>query len=207
MQIPARELERAFEALLGRLAAPEEAVRYVDRMISAAIASRGRELRARLLAAEKRLETTERKLDRLLQMRIDGEVSAEEYRTARERLSIEQDAARVELGELTMPIDVDHGSASAWASRFLTRPGEVWRELDGDRRARFAERAFPTGIEWRDRDFSNPTASLFRLPLAPVAGPPAQVVHPTGPDANLTAAAEWVRALRSLEAELYQEAA
>lgn len=165
VQLPLRHLEAAFERVLDRLATPEAIVRAVESAISRAVDQRAAEMQERLAGARRRLAGADQRLDRLLALRMDQEISAEEYAAGKARLACERDAALVELGDLTAPLDGLAGETSAWAVRLLSRPAEVWRELPGAARAIFAERVFGDGLTLAAGEFSNPTNCLLHMPL------------------------------------------
>lgn len=165
IQLPLHRLEDAFERLLGRLATPEEIVHQVEAAISRAVQERAKEMQERLAGGRRRLAAADQRLARLLDIRTDGEISADEYAAGRARLTAERNAALAELAELTAPLDGLAGETSAWARRFLSKPAEVWRELPGNARAIFADRVFADGLTLADGEFQTPAKSLLRLPF------------------------------------------
>ncbi len=199
VQIPQRELSSAFERLLTRIAAPEAAVLWVDRLISETIQRRATEMQARLAQGQRRLATADGRIERLLAMRVDGEITPEEFNASRTRLAAERDEARVELAELTTPLEVDFGIASTWARRLLTQPAKVWTSLDPSRRASFVERVFPEGLTFEQGELSNPTKCLLRLPLSPFSGKEKDLVGPTDPRSNPVDLFTWCRDFQTLE--------
>lgn len=172
--------DAAFEALLARLAAPEAVLALIDRAIDRLHDQRMAEMQARLGRARRKLADAEARLERLLEMRVDGEISAEEFSKGRARAAEARDAARLEAAELTAPLDRQRGAGSAWVRRLLTRPAEVWRELGGERRAVLAERLFPAGITWSAGAISNPAKCLLAFPAEGLAESESGVVARTG---------------------------
>lgn len=209
---PAAHLEASWSTLLERLAAPEEVVALFDRMVSRLLEQRAADYEDRLARARRRLGAAEDRLERLLAMRADDEITAEEYAAARGRVTGERDAARLEIVELTAPADVDRGVASAWGRRLLTRPAEVWIELAAERRPLFAERLFPAGVALDEAGaLSNPEKSLLLLPFAgdfgaeySAGGPQVVACEPSDALARILS---WRRELREFEALVLGRAA
>lgn len=197
VQVPARELEQAFSTLLNRLALPEPLIRYIDRRISEAIQRQSAETVRLIGAAQKRLGAAERRLEQLLQMRLDGEIQADEYKRTRAALLSDRDAARLDLQDLSAPTAAaTPGPASAWVRSLLADPAGVWASTRGDARAELTERLFPSGIEWANGEFSNPSECLLQLPAEALPTSSAEVVHPTGSGSNPpTALLAWRKRL------------
>lgn len=207
INVPARELERAFSTLLDRSALPEAAIAYVDAQISEALQRDAERAKQRIEFGQRRLKAADQRLERLLQMRLDGELPADEYGQARAKILAERDAARVDLADLSTPA-ADPGPMSAWSRQLLTRPAETWQTLAGLSRAMFAAGAFPGGIEYQDGEFSNPARSLLQLPPDPVDTPANSVVRPTGTASNpIDNLLTWRKALVDLEAAVLHRAA
>lgn len=203
LQVPLAQLEREFEAMLARLAAPEAAVAYLDRQISAIYDQRAAEMERRLSSARRRLTTAEQRLETLLALRLDGELEPEEYARTRARVAAERDAARAELSDLTAPLDRRSG-LSPWQRQLLTHPTEVWSSLDGNRRAALADLAFPDGLTFDGREFSNPAKSLMLLPLQPDSSDVSGLVRAAGRESNsddgpLARVLAWRISLSALE--------
>lgn len=199
VQIPERRLGEAFERLLTRVAAPEAAVLWVDRLISESLQRRASEMQARLAVGQRRLAAADQRLERLLALRVDGEITPEEFAASRSRLTDERDAARLELAELTTPLDADFGIASSWARRLLTRPAEVWAGLAPSMRAAFVERVFPEGLVFEKGEFANRSKCLLTLPLQPNLGKEEDLVGQPEACSNRPDLFTWCREFRTLE--------
>ena len=146
----------------------------VEAAISRAVQERAKEMQERLAGGRRRLAAADQRLARLLEIRTDGEISADEYAAGRARLTAERNAALAELAELTAPLDGLAGETSAWARRFLSKPAEVWRELPGNGRAIFADRVFADGLTLTDGEFQTPPNSLLLLPFETDSAVPVQ---------------------------------
>lgn len=194
VQVPLHRLEEAFERLLGRLAAPEQVLDYLDREISRLIDARAADVERRIAAARRRLANAEQRLEALLNLRLDGEIEPEEYARTRARVAAERDAARAELVELAEPIQRGAGM-TPWQRRLLTAPAAVWSDLAGEQRATLVELAFPAGVTFDGAEFSNPSNSLLLLPLREDSSGAYCVVRHAGQDSNPEDEAELAQVL------------
>lgn len=182
--LPAATVERAWEGLLSRMAIAPELVDLIDRAISRKLEQRAAELETRLARARQKVGQAEARLERLVELRVDGEITPEEYATARGRVTAERDAARAELADLTDPAPSAE-RASAWMRRALTDPVRLWIELSPAARAAFAARVFYDGVKLTpDGDLSNPAKSLMLLPLVPLRAADPPMVDHGSPSAN-----------------------
>lgn len=173
-------VEARWESLLARLSLPEAVVALVDRAISRQLEARAAELSGRLSRARARLRTSEQRLERLLALRVDGEIEPEEFAATRTRLAGERDAARAELAEIADPAPTAE-RASAWLRQALTDPVRLWLGLTPEQRIAFARRVFPEGVPVEPSgEIANPEKSLFCLPLRDSAGLESGLVPPTG---------------------------
>lgn len=203
--LPAAAVERAWEGLLSRMAIAPELVDLIDRAISRKLETRAAELETRLARARQKLGLAESRLERLVELRIDGEITPEEYATARGRVTAERDAARLELANLTDPAPSAE-RASAWMRRALTDPVRLWIELSPAARAAFAARVFYDGVKLSpDGELSNPAKSLMLLPLVPLPAADPPMVGPECASANpadepVGRILSWVGSWRDTEA-------
>lgn len=210
--LPAAGIERAWEGLLSRMAIAPELVDLIDRAISRKLEQRAAELETRLARARQKVGQAEARLERLVELRVDGEITPEEYATARGRVTAERDAARLELADLTDPAPSAE-RASAWMRRALTDPVRLWIELSPAARATFASRVFYDGVKLSpDGSLSNPVKSLMLLPLAPLPAADPPMVDHGSPSANpadepVARILPWIGEWRALEAECLGAAA
>lgn len=192
VQASAKKLDAAFLRMLRRIAVTEEEVHYVEAAISRALDLRAAEMEGRLATARKRLTAIEQRLEKLLSLRMDGEIGAEEYAAARTRLQAEREAGQLELADLTAPLAAVGAQASTYAVQLMTKPAEVWESLDGARRAIFAERMFEDGLTFADGELSNHAASPLGGALQRFSRGGERVVDPTATFSNQDAARDLI---------------
>lgn len=165
-------LDRAFERLLGQLAAPPEVVDLFEEIFCGLMVRHGEARKLAISAAQSRVASSADRLANLIRLRAHGEISAEELALVRPALVRERDEATLELANLS---GVDALAArralSTWARRLLTNPAGIWRELSGDQRATLAPRLFPAGIQYAAGETSNRGKSLLDLPFRPTSEP------------------------------------
>ena len=207
LHVASRDLGDAFERLLGRLATPEPILTWIDRHLGAIAEETAKTTQDRTTAARKRIATADQRIDRLLSMRMDGELSAEEFAASKARVVAERDRARVELGSLIEPHGAQVALASKWVRSLLARPIAAWQDLAPNQRTTFVERIFPEGLTYANGELSNPANCLLALAPSHFSEEGKRMVGPTPHRSNPEEILHRLTSLSQLEAHLFGRAA
>ncbi len=94
---------------------------------------------------EKELRLLESKKERLMQMRINGELTKEEFLGTKESLENQIAGIRISNNE-TKTDELNIEASLDYAFQFLRDPARQWQDMDVEQKQRFQRLIFPSGI-------------------------------------------------------------
>ena len=112
---------------------------------------------------QRKLDKALQRKDKLINLRLDGEISQETYNEKDLGLAQEIEAAEIELRSSESEfLDFEH--VLAFAEKIVTNPARLWLESSLDQRQRLQLTYFPDGLEFDGERFGTPSnSSFFRL--------------------------------------------
>ena len=132
-------------------------------------------------AIQQRLDHARQRKDKLVDLRIDGDINQATYKEKDERLSTDIEAAEVELRQVESQF-LDLEGVLAFAEKIITSPARLWLESSLDQRQRLQQTFFPNGLTFNGEEFGTHLNSSFFSLLKGVSEGESLLASPwTGP--------------------------
>ena len=173
------ELEAEFLRLIKRLT-PEP--KLVDELIAVVLNEWNRrqgDAEAACEVVHQRLAKARDRKNKLIDLRLDGEIDERTYREQDEHLTAEIDAAESKLRETESDV-LDLEDVLAFARKIVTSPARLWLESSIDQRQKLQLTFFPDGLTFDREKFGTPASSLFFSLLGGISEDQSLLASPTG---------------------------
>ena len=173
------DLEAKFIALLKRLTPASELVTAFTETVKGEWTQRKGDADAAYTAIQRRLAKAKQRKDRLVDLRLDGELSQAEYSDQNQRLTMDIEAAELELRETESQF-LDLEGVLTFAEKIITSPARLWLESSLNERQRLQQTFFPDGVTFDGREFGTPSSSSFFSLLGSISNRESHLASPTG---------------------------
>lgn len=154
------DLEARFIHLLKKLTPAPSVVSEFTDAVKGEWKRRQGDAEAAYSAVQQRLEKSRQRKNRLVDLRLDGEIGQDDYREQDDRLSQEIDAAEIELRRVESEF-LDLDGVLMFAEKIVSSPVRLWLESSIDQRQRLQQTFFPQGVTFDGKEFGTPANSSF----------------------------------------------
>lgn len=118
---------------------------------------------AKYKAIQERLGKIRQRKDRLVDLRIDNELSMTEFKEQDARLSKDIEAAQADLRKSESEF-LDLEGVLTFAQKIFAIPARLWMESSLDQKQRLQQLFFPNGLTYDGKEFGTPSSgSLFSI--------------------------------------------
>ena len=177
--VPRDDLESKFVQLLKRLTPAPELVADFMSIVRGEWTRRQGDADATYAAIQQKLTRARQRKDKLVDLRLDGDMDQNTYKEQDERLSKDIDAAQVELRQAESQF-LDLEGVLIFAEKIVTSPARLWLESSVDQRQRLQLTFFPSGLAFDGEGFGTPASSSFFSTLSSISGGESLLASPTG---------------------------
>lgn len=154
------DLESKFVHLLKSLTpAPEMVAEFTDTVRTEWKRRQG-DAEAASTAVQQRLAKLKQRKERLLDLRIDGDIDQQTYLERNSGLSADIEAVEVELRRVDAQF-LDLEDVLCFAEKIVTSPARLWLESSLDQRQRLQQTFFPEGLTFDGEEFGTLASSSF----------------------------------------------
>jgi site-specific DNA recombinase len=154
------DLEEKFIRLLQWLRPSTDLVAEFKNSVRSEWKRRQGDAEAAYAAIQTRLAKARERKDKLINLRLDGDIDQSTYREQDDRLTKEIDAAGVELRQAESQF-LDLEGVLGFAEKIVTAPTRMWLESSIDQRQRLQQVLFPQGLTFDGKAFGTPANSSF----------------------------------------------
>ena len=173
------DLESKFILVLKHLTPAPDLVAEFMTTVRGAWKGRQGDAEAAYAAIQQRLDHARQRKDKLVDLRIDGDINQATYKEKDERLSTDIEAAEVELRQVESQF-LDLEGVLAFAEKIITSPARLWLESSLDQRQRLQQTFFPNGLTFNGEEFGTHLNSSFFSLLKGVSEGESLLASPTG---------------------------
>jgi DNA invertase Pin-like site-specific DNA recombinase len=173
------DLESKFIQLLKRLTPAPELVAGFTSTVRGEWMRRQGDAEAAYAAIQQKLTKARQRKDKLVDLRLDGDMDQTTYKQQDERLTKDIEAAQVELRQAESQF-LDLEGVLAFAEKIVTSPARLWLESSVDQRQRLQKTFFPEGLTFNGQEFGTPSTSSFFSVLRVISEGESQLASPTG---------------------------
>lgn len=157
--IPRQELEEAFITKLEEVAPTEEFMRVFEAAVLDEWDRRHKTLTKEKERYNGHLERLETKKERVLQLRVEGEISKEEFSEIKDKIENEITALQISSNEIS--IDRDELQAGlTYAKKYMCDLARQWQDMSVKQQQRLQDLVFPEGLEYEKTAGTFGTAAL-----------------------------------------------
>ena len=154
------DLESQFIRLLSWLKPSTELVAGFKTAVNGEWKRRQGDAEAAYASIQQRLAKARERKDKLVNLRLDGDIDQTTYREQDDRLITEHEAAGVELRQAESQF-LDLEGVLTFAERIVTAPTRLWLESSIDQRQRLQQILFPQGLTFDGKEIGTPANSSF----------------------------------------------
>jgi len=173
------DLEAKFIHLLKCLTpAPKLVAEFVS-VVSSEWKRRQGDVEVEYDAVERRLAKARERKNRLIDLRIDGDIDQQTYGEQDKRLSQEIEAAGQELRRVESQF-LDLDGVLAFAQKIVISPARLWLESSVDQQQRLQQTFFPEGLTFDGEEFRTRASSSFFDMLRGIIEDESHLASPTG---------------------------
>jgi site-specific DNA recombinase len=130
-------------------------------------------------AIQERLAKVRERKNRLVDLRLDGDMDQATYKVQDDRLNQDIEAAKVELRRAESNF-LDFDGVLRFAEKIVRSPARLWMESSLDQRQRLQQTFFPSGITYDGREFRTPLSDSFFSLLKGYCDDESHLASPTG---------------------------
>jgi site-specific DNA recombinase len=177
--IPRDDLEVKFIELLKQLTPVPELVTGFATAVRDQWKRRQGDAEASYEAIQQRLTNLKERKDKLIDLRLDGEINQVAYKDKDARLNTDIEAAEQELRQAESKF-LDLEGVLSFAEKIITSPARLWLESSLDQRQRLQGTFFPNGITFDGKGFGTASSSLFFSLLGEISEEESSLASPTG---------------------------
>lgn len=157
------DLETKFIHLLKKLTPETELIAQFTSAVKSQWRRRQGDAEAEYATVEQRLSQLKERKNKLIDLRLDGEIDQPSYRSKDEHLSTDIESAEQEL-RLAESRFLDLEGVLAFAEKIITSPARLWLESSLDQRQKLQKTFFPGGLAFDGQEFGTaPSSSFFSL--------------------------------------------
>ena len=128
---------------------------------------------------QQRLAKTRERKNRLVDLRLDGEMDQPTYKEQNDRLTVDIEAAELQLRQAESEF-LDLEGVLMFAEKIISSPARLWLESSLDHRQRLQQTFFPEGLTFDGQEFGTPSSSSFFSLLSGISGSESHLASPTG---------------------------
>ena len=173
------DLESKFIQLLKRLTPAPELVADFTSTVRGEWTRRQGDAEAAYAAVQQKLTKVRQRKDKLVDLRLDGDIDQTTYEQQDERLNKDIEAAQVELRKVESQF-LDLDGVLTFAEKIVTSPARLWLESSVDQRQKLQMALFPSGLSFDGLEFGTPASSSFFSMLSRISGDQSLLASPTG---------------------------
>ncbi len=177
--IPRDDLETKFIHLLKQLTPEPELVARFTSEVRDQWKRRQGDAEAEYAVAQERLSHLKDRKDKLIDLRLDREITQAIFKAKDERLNTDIEEAERELRQVESRF-LDLEEVLAFAERIITSSARLWLESSLDQRQRLQNTFFPGGLTFDGDEFGTTSSSSFFSLLKGCCEEESQLASPTG---------------------------
>ena len=177
--IPRDDLEAKFVHLLKQLTPEPELIAQFTTAVRAQWMRRQGDAESEYAVVKERLLQLKIRKDKLIDLRLDGEITQANYKAKDERLNADTEMTERELRQVESKF-LDLEGVLAFAEKIITSPARLWLESSLDQRQRLQSTFFPGGLTFDGQGFGTASSASFFSLLKVCCEEESRLASPTG---------------------------